>query len=94
MENIKLGKMFEDDATTLSDVERALSLIDIQIRETADTFRPMGDVLDDINAKWKDMSEVEQSAVANAIAGKNRMPEHMATYGACILYIQIRNLRR
>jgi len=86
LENIKLGKMFEDDATTLSDVEQALSLVDIQLRETADTFRPMGDVLDEISTKWEDMSEVEQSAVANAIAGKNRMPEYMVTYRDCIFY--------
>ena len=69
MENIKLGKMFEDDATTLSDVERALSLVNIKIRDTETSFRPMGDVLDEIASKWSNMNDIEQSAVANAIAG-------------------------
>jgi len=69
MENIKLGKMFEDDATTLNDVERALTLVNIKLRDTETSFRPMGDVMDEIAEKWSTMNEIEQSAVANAIAG-------------------------
>ena len=71
LENIKLGKMFEDDATTINDVERALDLVKISLRETATSFRPMGDVMDEIAEKWSTMDDLEQSAVANAIAGKN-----------------------
>jgi hypothetical protein len=70
MENIKLGKMFEDDTTNINDVEKALSLVDIKIRDSADSFRDMGDVFDEVAQKWSTMNELEQSAVANAIAGK------------------------
>lgn len=69
MENIKLGKMFEDDATNINDVERALSLVNIKIRDTETSFRPMSDVFDEIAQKWSTMNDLEQSAVANAIAG-------------------------
>ena len=86
LENIKLGKMFEDDKTNINDVERALSLVNIRLRDTATSFRPMGDVMDEIAEKWSTMNEIEQSAVANAIAGKNRMPEYMVTYRDCIFY--------
>lgn len=86
LENIKLGKMFEDDTTNINDVERALSLVNIKLRDTATSFRPMGDVMDEIAEKWSTMNEIEQSAVANAIAGKNRMPEYMVTYRDCIFY--------
>jgi TP901 family phage tail tape measure protein len=67
--NIKLGKLFEDDATTISDVEKALSLVNIRIRDTESSFRPMGEVFNEIAAKWKDMNELERSAVSGAIAG-------------------------
>jgi len=86
LENIKLGKMFEDDKTNINDVERALGLVNIRLRDTATSFRPMGDVMDEIAEKWSTMNEIEQSAVANAIAGKNRMPEYMVTYRDCIFY--------
>ena len=69
MESIKLGKMFEDDPTTINDVEKALSLVDIQIRDSQNSFRDMGDVLEDVAAKWNTMSETEQSAISGAIAG-------------------------
>jgi hypothetical protein len=32
----------------------------------------MGDVFDEVAQKWSTMNELEQSAVANAIAGKLR----------------------
>ena len=69
LENIKLGKMFEDDTTNINDVERALGLVNIRLRDTETSFRPMGDVMDEIAEKWSTMNEIEQSAVANAIAG-------------------------
>ena len=69
MQNIKLGKMFEDEATNINDVEKALSLVDITLRETSDTFRPMGDVLNEISSKWSTLSDTEQSALATTIAG-------------------------
>jgi len=69
LENIKLGKMFEDDTTNINDVEKALSLVNIKLRDTATSFRPMGNVMDEIAEKWSTMNEIEQSAVANAIAG-------------------------
>jgi len=67
---IKLGKMFEDDATDINDVEKALSLVNIKLRDSETSFRDMGDVFDDIAVKWDTMNELEQSAVSTAIAGK------------------------
>jgi len=69
MQNIKLGKLFEDDATTLNDVEKALSLVDIELRDSETTFKDMDSVLDEVASKWYMLNEVEQSAIANAVAG-------------------------
>jgi hypothetical protein len=79
--NIKLGKMFEDDTTNINDVEKALSLVNIKIRDTETSFRPMGDVLDELGSKWSSLTELEQGAASVAMAGKNMMPERMVTYG-------------
>lgn len=82
--NVKLGKLFEEDPATLSDVEKALSLVNIKIRDTETSFRPMGDVIDEIASKWNTMNEVEQSAVANAIAGVRQRENFlvlMSNYG-------------
>ena len=67
---IKLGEMFEDDTTNINDVEKALSLVDIQLRDSATSFRDMGDVMDEIASKWDSMNELEQSAIATTVAGK------------------------
>jgi TP901 family phage tail tape measure protein len=69
MQNIKLGKLFEDDATDLNDVEKALHLVNIELRDSETSFRPLGDVIDDVAARWNTLNDIEQSAVANAIAG-------------------------
>jgi len=69
MENIKLGKVFEDDATNINDVEKALSLVGIRLREEEGGFRSMADVLDELSSKWDQIGELEQRAVATAIGG-------------------------
>ncbi len=67
--NLKLGKLFEGESDTISDVEKALSLVNIKIRDTATSFRPMGEVFDEIASKWATMNDLERSAVAGAVAG-------------------------
>jgi hypothetical protein len=62
--------MFEDDTTNINDVEKALSLVNIKLRDSEDSFRPLGDVMDDVAAKWDTMTEVQRNAVSGAIAGK------------------------
>lgn len=69
MGNIKLGKMFEDDTTNINDVEKALSLVNIKLRDSETSFRPLGDVLDEVGAKWGAMNTVQRNAVTAALAG-------------------------
>jgi GTP-binding protein EngB required for normal cell division len=73
MQNIKLGKYFEDETQSLSDVEKILSkdTINIKLRENATTFRDLSDVIEDVANKWDKLSEPDQSATANAIAGRH-----------------------
>lgn len=78
---VKLGKMFDDEGESISDVDKVLKNVGITLRDSSNSFRPMGDVLDEIAAKWNTLSETEQSAVATTVAGKNMMPERMVTCG-------------
>lgn len=86
LETVKLGAMFEDDATTINDVEKALSLVNIRLRDTQDSFRPMGDVFDEIASKWSTMTQLEQSAVATTIAGKNKCRNIQRCMGTLYYY--------
>jgi len=74
--NLKLGKLFEGESDTISDVEKALSLVNIKIRDTETSFRPMGDVFDEIAAKWKTLNDLEKSAISGAVAGKMNARTH------------------
>jgi hypothetical protein len=67
--NLKLGKLFEGDADTISDVEKALSLVNIKIRDTENSFRPMGQVFNEIAQKWGTLNDLEKSAISGAVAG-------------------------
>ncbi|MDD4804542.1 MAG: phage tail tape measure protein [Candidatus Pacebacteria bacterium] len=69
MQNLKSGKI-DEEGVAFSDVENALARVGVVLRKDKDTFRDMGSVLDDISAKWNTLTNVEQSNIANAIAGK------------------------
>ena len=76
MGNVKLGKFIDEDGKDISgeinDVEKILSRVNIRLRESATEFRDFGDVLDDVGNNWKNFSEVEQSAIANAFGVRQR----------------------
>lgn len=69
MGNIKIGKMIDDEGESLNDVEKVLNTLGINLRDSKDSFRDFGDVLDDIGAKWGSLSETEQNALGVAVAG-------------------------
>jgi len=60
---------FEED---LSKSETQLRSIGIEIRDSADSFRPVMDVLDELGGKFTSLSEIEQAAVTEALGGKMR----------------------
>ena len=70
MEQVKLGQMFEDDTTTISNVAESLHNVGIEIMATSDTFKPMGDVLDELGQKWGTLTQKQQNAIAGTVAGK------------------------
>jgi len=68
MQDIKSGQI-DSEGLGLNNVESALTRINVKLRDTATSFRPMGDVLEDIANKWGDLNDIEQANVAKAVAG-------------------------
>ena len=76
--NVKLNKLVDDDGESLNDYERVLTRVGIQLRDNSGSFRDFDDVLDEVQAKWSSLTEVEQSAIASAL-GATRQKENVLT---------------
>lgn len=73
----------EDTSESLNDVEKVLNAIGIQIRSTSTDMRGFDEVLDDLAEKWDNLNDVEQNAVATAMAGvrqRNAFVSLMSNY--------------
>lgn len=90
--NVKLNKLVDDDGESLNDYERVLARVGIQLRDNLGSFKDFDDVLDDVQAKWSSLTEVEQSAIATAL-GATRQKENVLTlmenYGKAMEYAGI-----
>jgi TP901 family phage tail tape measure protein len=69
MQSVKAGAQIDDMGESLNNVEKTLKTFNIALRDQADTFRPLGDVIGEVASKWSEYSNVEQSEIATAIAG-------------------------
>lgn len=73
----------EDTSESLNDVEKVLNAIGISIRSTSTEMRGFDEVLDDLAEKWDNLNDVEQNAVATAMAGtrqRNAFQALMSNY--------------
>jgi TP901 family phage tail tape measure protein len=74
MQNVKIGKYLSDEGEDISDVEKVLHSLDIELREDDDAWRDFSVVLDEVMVKWNELGAegktVEQSMLVNAFAGK------------------------
>lgn len=68
-QDIKQGKNFDVNNEPLSDIEESLGKVGVALRKDKNTFRDMGDVLKDLNGKWKDLSQTQQADIAKSFAG-------------------------
>lgn len=90
--NVKINKLVDDDGESLNDYERVLTRVGIRLRDNLGSFKDFGDVLDEVQAKWSSLTEVEQSAIATAL-GATRQKENVLTlmenYGKAMEYAGI-----
>jgi len=59
----------DEEGWTISKVEEALKSVNIEVKNSEGNFRNMGDVLEDIAAKWDYLAERERMEIAIAIGG-------------------------
>lgn len=64
-----LSEESSDTTEKLNDIEKVLNKIGISMRTTSLEFRDFDEVLEDVAAKWQDLDNVSQNALATAIAG-------------------------
>jgi hypothetical protein len=71
MQDIKLGGTngFLDDGVGVAQIEQVLDKVGVKLKDSETNFRDMGDVLNDLALRWKNLNEVEQAAVAKSLAG-------------------------
>ena len=68
----------ENASESINDVEKVLNAIGIQIRSTSTEMRGFDEVLDDLAEKWDNLNDVEQNAVATAMAGVRQRNQFLA----------------
>ena len=76
MYNVKLGKFIIEDESgvdditeDISDMEKILKRVDIQLRDSKGTFRDFDDIIRDLHNNWSKFNEVEKSAIGKTIGG-------------------------
>ena len=68
MQDIKAGKI-DEDGIGINNVEIALDKANIKLRDSQDSFRDFGTVLEELGGKWGTLTETEQAFIAKSIAG-------------------------
>lgn len=93
MGNVKTGTFIDNETgERLNDVEGTLGALGIQLRDSSDTFRDFGDVLDEVGARWNSFTNVQQHAIATAFAGTRQQEKFivlMENYGQAMEYANV-----
>lgn len=75
MEQVKAGAKIDDEGEAINNVEKVLLKNGIALRDNANQFRDMSDVLQDVAVRYKELglsgNTVAQQQIVGAIAGKN-----------------------
>ena len=83
LQKVAAGAKVDEEGEPLNEVETVLMRLGITLRTTQGEFRNMGDVLDEVGAKWEHFNDVDRAQIATAIAGKQSLVlEHIVIYDA------------
>lgn len=69
MNNIAAGKDIDDMGESLNNVDKVLSSVGLSLRDESGQIRDLGDVLDEVAAKWNTYTRNQQNQISTAIAG-------------------------
>jgi len=74
MGKVAAGVNIDDEGESLNEVETVLNKLDIKLRDSQNSFKSFGDVLDEIGSKWSGFSNIEKAQISTAIAGRYVCP--------------------
>ena len=77
--DLKAGGLDEDDIG-LGQVSSGLKKVGVEILDTNNNVRDMGEVVEEIGAKWEGWTEAQQQAIVQLIAGKRQYTQMMALF--------------
>ena len=75
--DLQMGETLED-GTTLGNLSGTLADIGINVTDAEGNLRNLGDVLEDLQDKWGDLSNAQQIALGTKLAGKYQLNPFMA----------------
>lgn len=75
--DLQMGETLED-GTTLGDLSGTLADIGVNVLDAEGNLRNLGDVLEELQAKWGDLSNAQQIALGTKLAGKYQLNPFMA----------------
>lgn len=71
MNNIAAGKDIDDMGESLNNVDKVLSSVGLSLRDESGQIRDLGEVLDEVAAKWDTYTRNQQNQISTAIAGES-----------------------
>ena len=87
MGDLKLGGT-DEDGLKLGDVSGTLQKVGIDVLDVNGELRDMGVVIEEIGAKWDTWTKAEQTAIAEAVAGKRQYNNLFALFDNWDMYTQ------
>ena len=89
MDSVKSGQFGAGADEGLNDMEEVLSKLGVSMRDSTNQYRDFDDVLDDVGARWNELSQKEQNALSVAVAGNSQRESFIAlmdNYSSALQY--------
>lgn len=80
-QQLKKGVDELDDGVSANQVEEALASVGVALRDATGQFRPLGDVLMELSAKWDTLDTNTQRYIATVAAGTQQQSNFLALIG-------------
>ena len=90
MSDLKLGET-DEDGLKLGDVSGAMSSMGIDVLDASGNLREMGDVIEEVAAKWNTWTEAQKTAMAQVMAGKRQYNNLVALFENWDMYTNALN---
>ena len=85
MEDLKIGGE-DESGVKLGDVSSTLEAVGISVMDTQGDLRDLGEVIEEVAAKWDTWTSAQQNAIAQALAGKRQYNNLLALFDNWDMY--------